>query len=121
VHSDGLAALTTGSTFSNPERLANNIFWQNRSYYWSSSIVPGGGFVENPDGLYQDLGVVGAAVSQLNPEYSTLTDTTGYASSNSSDDPLLVDSYFNTLFRFGLPPMRRQLHTGVLPAARRHR
>ena len=100
------AALGAGEpAFANP-RLVNNIIWQNRSFYFGvvsggGIIVPGGnptiqyGLIANPQ-TYWDLGVLGAAAgSQLAPEYSVLTNVTGYAASNINVAPAFVTQYVN--------------------------
>jgi hypothetical protein len=100
-HTPLLAAALGGSGFSDP-RLANSIVWENRSFMFGPDpggvIGPGGtfGLLENPAGPYWDLAVLGApAGSQLNPEYSILTDTTGYSPTNSSAAPSFLATYFN--------------------------
>lgn len=86
--------------FSNPT-LINNIIWHNRSFHFESDsivsppvvrLVPDIGGGDAP--LFADLGVRGIA-GMLNPQYSILTDTTGYAASNISADPGFVLGFFN--------------------------
>jgi hypothetical protein len=130
----GSITCPTGSSncthFSNPI-LANNIVWQNRSFYIGIT-GPGTGQVnqQNVVGLfsaggstpaptqattgactttgvsYWDLGVRGdqwlsgpapnhASGFTLNPTFSVLTSTTGYAASNSSAAPPVVAQYCN--------------------------
>lgn len=92
--------------FSNP-RIANAIVWQNRSYY--VGLVTGGvqvpaapapaptfGLIRNAAMPFWDLGVLGAAAgSTLNPIYSVLTSTAGYAASNIATEPTFLAAYFN--------------------------
>ncbi|MBI5445819.1 MAG: Ig-like domain-containing protein, partial [Deltaproteobacteria bacterium] len=92
AHSPGLAA-ASGQGFSNPE-LRNDIVWRNRSFFWRAGDPPA--LLDNPAGLYQDLGVVGTA-GRLDPQLSVLTDTTGYALNNTSADPRFAASYLNAL------------------------
>ncbi len=79
--------------FSNA-RLANNIIWNNRSFFFRVNqgdiVTP---FELVADGI-KDYGVVGVA-GQLNPLSSVLTDTTGTNSTNSMLDPLFVNDYVN--------------------------
>jgi len=101
-HTPLLATALGAAGYSDP-RLANTIVWENRSFIFGP--LPGG--VIGPDGVttyglspsatpYWDLGVLGApAGSQLHPEYSVLTSTTGYSATNSSTAPLFVATYFN--------------------------
>lgn len=86
--------------YANPT-LTNNIVWHNRSFYWAidNSTDPATfGLVPNigagQAAVYSDLAVLGAAGS-LNPQYSILTDTTGYAPTNLAVDPLFVSGYVN--------------------------
>ena len=98
--------------FSNP-RLLNNILWHNRSFYWQldpNTLDPATGqpvygvHLANPS--YVDLAVIDTpnqgtfAASfldgdKLNPTYSILSNTTGYAVTNLASDPRFVRSYFN--------------------------
>jgi len=108
---------------SNPA-LVNNIVWHNRSFYWAidntvspavfglrPSIGAGG---EAP--VYWDLGVLGtSAPALLNPVFSVLTDTTGYAASNLSADPSFVASYVNG--QPGQTIQQPELTTGIATAA----
>ncbi len=100
-HTPLLATALGAAGFSNP-RLANTIVWENRSFIFGP--LPGG--VIGPDGgtyglspaatPYWDLGVLGASAgSALNPQYSVLTSTAGYAGTNSSAAPAFVATYFN--------------------------
>jgi len=95
AHSGALAD-ATGQVFSNPA-LVNNIIRQNRSFYNDHALNNGaGGLAPNPTMPYWDLQVAGAA-GALNPQYCLLTDTTGYAATNISGDPLFTAAYVNTL------------------------
>jgi hypothetical protein len=100
LHSPGLAA-ATGQQYSNPT-LANNIIWHNRSFYFHAgttdptsgatptTLVPTltsqPGYACPAGANYWDLGVLGqpqtSPALRLNPVYSILSDTTGYAASN---------------------------------------
>lgn len=87
--------------FSNPQRLQNNIIWQNRSFYFAidaSVNPPVYGLIPDINGggapVFDDLGVVGVARS-LDPRNSILTDTTGYHGSNDSVNPEFIMPYFN--------------------------
>ncbi|MBZ0106436.1 MAG: hypothetical protein K8H84_12500 [Sulfuricella denitrificans] len=89
--------------YSNP-LLVNNIVWHNRSFYWTidntttppsfglhPSLGAGG---EAP--VYWDLAVLGTSTpALLNPTFSVLTDTTGYAASNLMVDPAFIAGYVN--------------------------
>lgn len=87
--------------FSQPQ-FANNIVWQNRSFYYVQAPVagnPGSQPVGQllPDAntpVFNDLAVLGVA-GQLAPRNSVLTSTAGYHPSNTSGDPLFVTPYFN--------------------------
>ena len=118
----------TGSTLINGNctqfsipNLANNLFWQNRTF----NIQVGGlgtgtlsqqnlvtllpalnqsvtGQCVSDTGHYWDIGVRGDtgpknhnSTITLNPTYSILTDTTGYASSNTSNNPNVAGQYCN--------------------------
>jgi len=84
--------------------LANNIIWQNRSFYWSvqgDANIPGvTHFGLVPDvaagapPVFDDLAVIGV-VGSLDPRHSVLTDPTGYHSSNIAADPGFITPYFN--------------------------
>ena len=101
VHTSALAIAIAGSglpAFSDPV-LTNNTIWHNRSFYWDVTLNGNqGGLV--PDiaagntPVYDDLAVIGTNGS-LNPISSTLTDTTGYAASNTSTPPVFTAEYFN--------------------------
>jgi len=88
-------------TYAKP-RIANDIVWQNRSFYWSIVGDPNDptpatyGLSPNPNGLYQDLAVlpVGTPGGNLAASRCILTDNTGYPG-NSSANPQLVFPYFN--------------------------
>ena len=92
------AALPYKLAYANP-KLANNIVWHNRSFYWAVDPI-------DPTlyGLYPaaattfadtDLAVIGAAGS-LAPTYSLLTNATLYGSAtNFSANPLFVSEYSN--------------------------
>jgi FtsP/CotA-like multicopper oxidase with cupredoxin domain len=105
-HSPALAAVL-GAGFSSP-LLVNSIVWENRSFYYGP--LPGGvqipgdpapapityGLIRNAARPNWDLGVLGApAGSQLNPQFSVLTSTAGYAASNTSVAPSFVAQYTN--------------------------
>jgi hypothetical protein len=99
--------------------LANNIFWQNRSFYIGvGSLGTGTQNQQNVVTLYPtlnqtstgqcvsgasywDIGVRGDtgptnhAVYTLNPLYSILTNTSGYDSSNLNSNPNVVSQYCN--------------------------
>jgi hypothetical protein len=90
--------------FSQP-LLTNSIVWQNRSFYYTQTPTPAdppvpgtqlvGQLLPDPGTpVFNDLAVLGVAGS-LDPRNSVLTDTTGYHASNTSGDPLFVNSYFN--------------------------
>jgi hypothetical protein len=78
--------------------LANNIIWQNRSFYWELNADGTFGLVPDisagDDPVYDDLAVLGAA-GPLAPFLNILTDTTGYSQSNIASDPEFVFPYFN--------------------------
>jgi hypothetical protein len=110
AHSPALAARLQGtgtgrpawvsSVFSNPE-LANNIIWQNRSFRFhlvssasgaTTELVPSPPAAPN----FWDLGVLGTPTPQrLDPVYSVLTSTAGYATNNTSAPPRFVTPFFN--------------------------
>jgi len=120
--SGGLGNLLNGTcrTFSYP-LLANNLFWQNRTFHISVGGVGGGNLSQQnlvtllptlnqittgqcvtDTGNYWDIGVRGdtgptnhSSTVTLNPTYSILTSTTGYASSNRSGNPNVVSQYCN--------------------------
>ena len=100
--------------------IVNNIVWQNRSFYYSGDgrlcagndvEAVGGACATLPNqtasgacvagAAYWDLGVLGdtsptPGATQLNPQYSVLTTTSGYTGAgNSTDDPQLVSQYCN--------------------------
>ncbi len=98
VHSSALTA-NTGQAFSSPV-LFNNILWNNRSFYMTNggagALTPAG---SHPSALYSDiwdLQVSGVAGS-LDPQSCLLTDTTGYAGTNTTGDPLFILNYLNGL------------------------
>lgn len=107
-HTPLLAAALGGSEadFSDPF-LANNVVWQNRSFYFGvveggGGTIPGSGspvqygLIPNGTQPYWDLGVLGGGVgARLDPESSVLTDATGYAATNITTAPAFVASYFN--------------------------
>lgn len=88
--------------FSNP-LLANNIIWHNRSFYFivdNTQDPPFYGLLPDVQAgaapAYWDLWVLGTAAPRfLNPQYSVLTDTTGYGATNISADPMFMDEYLN--------------------------
>lgn len=86
--------------FSNPSMI-NNIIWHNRSFNFQIDPIqdpPVFGLV--PDigagqpAVFNDLGVLGIAGS-FDPQFSDLTDSTGFHASNISLDPNFVAEYFN--------------------------
>ena len=91
--------------FSSPE-LRSNILYNNRSFHWENNDNPATPIIETglfpadctptstASCVFDDLAVLGAP-GQLNPVFSVLTDTTGYAASNLSADPEFVRPYFN--------------------------
>jgi len=86
------------AAYSNPI-LKNNIIWQNRSFYWDVSQNGNqGGLVPDIEAggaaVFSDLAVIGIA-GLLNPQFSILTSTDGYANNNSSADPGFAAQYFN--------------------------
>jgi hypothetical protein len=86
-------------TLDNPV-LVNNIFHNNRSFYWDSATGPTGGLIPDIDGgeapVFSDLGLVNYPQgSMLDPRYCYLTDATGYHASNIGGDPVVMDDYFN--------------------------
>jgi len=95
---NALTAKGITQSFSDPV-LANNILWHNRSFYWDGTVGGGvGGLVPNASMPYWDLEVVaGGPTDLMNPQYSVLTDTTGYAGTNIMLDPLFLSEYFNAL------------------------
>jgi parallel beta-helix repeat protein len=100
--------------FSNPT-LQGNVIWQNRSFYFTSGATdPNTGLTtaaliptltqtsvgQCPGGAnYWDLGILGQPQANptlsLNPQYSILTSTTGYAANNISANPSFVSQYCN--------------------------
>jgi FtsP/CotA-like multicopper oxidase with cupredoxin domain len=99
--------------------LINNIIWENRSFFFAAATNSATGFQLNPvvtgcggssvNANYWDLGVIGQAqaapVLKLNPSYSVLTSTDGYANQhNISSNPLFVTAYCNGA-RFIGPPV----------------
>jgi hypothetical protein len=102
-------------------RLANNIVWQNRSFFYSGdgrlcagnstapaalatcNTLPNQATTGQPvaGATYWDLGVLGDAnptpgTPRLNPTYSVLTSTAGYSGpGNTNANPQLVDLYVN--------------------------
>jgi hypothetical protein len=101
-HSPGLEAAIRPSRkadyggYAKPE-LINNIVWRNRSFYFQVDYTqePPVYGVNFATPLYQDLAVLGTAGS-LNPQYSLLTDVTGYAATNVDGSGLVP----NDLFQF---------------------
>ncbi|MCF8128866.1 MAG: hypothetical protein K9N10_10150 [Deltaproteobacteria bacterium] len=110
VNSDALQLIlaTSGPTepdYSNPV-LVNNIIWHNRSGYNNASLNNGaGGLAANPNGLFWDVYVPPGEnnTRHLNPVRCFLSQqvdpNTGYdyGTNNFYVDPLVVDSYVNTL------------------------
>jgi hypothetical protein len=91
--------------FANPQ-LVDTIVWQNRSFYFFGDpnaappvyeLLP----VATADdpGDFWDLAVLPAGTGYLNPVYSVLTSLTdnghAYDGTNTADNPLLTDAYFN--------------------------
>jgi hypothetical protein len=90
--------------------LTNNIIWENRSFFFSAAAQSPTGFQLNPvvtgcggasvNANYWDLGVIGqpqaAPGQKLNPRYSVLTSTVGYANQNNlSAAPMFLKPYCN--------------------------
>ena len=117
AHSVGLyAAIGNGTPykaeFADPEAFINNIVWHNRSFYFTVNpntggyqLLPNVGAGQAP--VYSDLAVLGtsrqgtfpqftgAGVDRMSPGYSILTNTTGYAASNFTADPVFIAEYVN--------------------------
>lgn len=96
-----LAAAGDPQTYANP-RLEDSILWHNQSFYYDPMLnATKGGLVPNPafpPNGYWDLQVAGTPAPQvMNPQYCVLSDTTGYAGTNVSTDPLFVKEYDNAL------------------------
>jgi hypothetical protein len=102
----------SSDTQSRNATLVNNIIWENRSFYFAPAANSPTGFQLNPvvtgcggnsvNANYWDLGVVGQPHAnpalKLNPNYSVLTSTDGYAGTqqhNTSNNPLLLKTYCN--------------------------
>ena len=99
-----------GKAISNPF-FENNIIWHNRSFFFDATSGTAQECSSNNAAdatthtcvttpAYWDLGVLGDAnttpgVNKLNPTFSILTSTTGYAASNNANDPGFVSPYFN--------------------------
>ena len=105
--------LRTANAISQPE-LLNDIIWQNRSFYYSGdgrlcvgNTVPVGGCTTLPDqtatgqcvsgAAYWEIGVLGNAspaptAPALNPLFSTMTSTAGYAASNQTAASTLLSA-----------------------------
>jgi hypothetical protein len=98
--------------FADPMAFINNILWHNRSFYFVVDgttvpyrVVPDVGAGQPP--VYSDLAVLGttqqgtfpqftnAGAHKMTPGYSILTNTTGYAASNFSANPMFVQQYVN--------------------------
>jgi hypothetical protein len=108
VNSKGLDRVTPAGEpgYSRPRdgALRRNIFWQNRSWFWSAATAPA--LQPQPNGQYWDIGVVGVA-GCLRPTQSMLTvvgaDPGGctYTFNNNNNqfgvDPLFLSPYFNVL------------------------
>ena len=100
----------TVDCFTNPV-LINNIIWHNRTFSFNREgplmlgLCPDIGGSEGltcsedggTDAVYSDLGVMGTGdlTDQLNPEFSILSDITGYSPSNMAADPQFKSEYFN--------------------------
>ena len=90
--------------FSNPN-MTNNIIWQNRSFHYDGTLVDGAALFPSLSQTsvgecvsttnYSDLGVLGSGGFVLNPRFSVLTDAAGFHTSNTSNDPQLVNDYCN--------------------------
>lgn len=93
--------------------LTNNVIWENRAFNFSAAANSPTGFQLNPvvtgcggngvNANYWDLGVIGQSQStpalRLNPTYSVLTSTVGYAGPtlhNTSNNPRFATSYCNS-------------------------
>jgi hypothetical protein len=92
--------LPAGPVFSQPVMLRRNIFWQNRSFFWSAATAPA--LQPNPAGPYWDLGVAGVAGACLSPTQSILTASVvagcNYTGSfNQFANPQFVNPYLNAL------------------------
>jgi VCBS repeat-containing protein len=113
--------LRTANTISQPTSLANNVIYQNRSFYYSGDgrlcvgntvAAAGGTCATLPDqsasgectngARYWDLGVLGDSGAatpgtvRLDPTYSILTSTGGYpGQGNQATSPGLVNQYCN--------------------------
>ena len=124
-HSPDFAALMATADDTNPDwatfsdaAISDSIIEHNRSFFWlnyddpNTAVIETGLFPANcataPTGCdiatvedyTVDLGVMDgpftvAAAALLDPQYSLLTDTTGYAATNVSGDPNFVNGYFN--------------------------
>jgi hypothetical protein len=101
ANSNGLnAALPGGPAYSRPEALRRNIFWHNRSFFWDDNTAPA--LQPNTNGLYWDLGVVGAGSACLSPSQSILSLATQHGCTytgfnNQFADPLFISPYLNVL------------------------
>lgn len=107
----GIQLLANGATFADlvgefsPPVLYNNILYQNRSFFFRTTLNNNlGGLLPNPVSPYWDLQVVGtAAPENMNPMSSIMTYTTDpftgftYNASNIAANPLLVNPYFNVI------------------------
>jgi large repetitive protein len=98
--------------FGNPRTFVNNIVWHNRAFYWMIDdlatppyrLVPN---VATEPAVYSDLGVLGTTqqgtfpqytdgtAHRMTPTFSILSNTSGYAVSNLSVDPMFVEEYLN--------------------------
>ena len=99
-HSAALAG-NSGQTISDP-LIDNNIIWENRTFSWEVTLVPGGPaqFTLAPDvaggaaPVFSDLGVLGAG--SLNPTNNIMTTVdAGMSATNVSVDPGFILDYFN--------------------------
>jgi len=113
AHSAGLLSalslIGNFSEFSDPD-LRNNIVWENRSFNFDTDHLEP---VSAPWNFW-DLAVIGTVgPEQLSPEYSVLTDTTGYSGTNSQTNPDFLDAFFNggrgTTFVLGEPTVGIQV------------
>lgn len=111
LHSDILQGLfgIAEPNYSNP-LVANNIIYQNRSYYNDASLNGGaGGLALNPAGQYWDIHVFGSVATtdpHMNPDYSILSSLTnpatgfdytlgGTDTTNNQGPPGFLGAYFN--------------------------
>lgn len=111
---NGALAAASGQAFSSPDVFANNIIYENRTFYWSQTAADDplneqGGVLPNvaagDPAQYWDLGVLGAAAACLGPADSRLTSFTYPAfdacdytgNGNSTGLPGFTAAYFNEI------------------------